>query len=182
MTLDPAVRSLSFVASLALAGEDIDIHMLVAEHDDGLVAYDIVDERDDRDIDTEGLLLIALDQHHITLRAMDAVSICAQPFARHCERVWEYRSFDVDHSLRARIQRALKRERLSLRELGRTVGEPNIMPIVCKLICERILCCDLSASLDLDAWVACRPHRAIESSLIDRKTPEPMKPKPGGAT
>ncbi|WP_271557602.1 hypothetical protein [Bradyrhizobium sp. CCBAU 45394] len=182
LLLDPGVRSLRFVASLPLAGEDIDVRMLVAEHDDGLVAYDIVDERDDRDIDTEGLLLIALDQHHITLRAMDAPSICAQPFARHCERIWEYHALNVGRRLRARIERAVGRDRLSARELGHAVGERNIVPIVCNLICKRVLYCDLSTSLDLDAWVARRSDGAIASSLLSHKTAGLMKPKTGGAT
>ena len=125
LALDPGVRSLSFVGSLPLAGEDIDVRMLVAEHDDGCIAYDIVDERDDRDIDTEGLLLIALDQHGVTLRATDSLSISAQPFARNCERIWEYRVLDVNHRLRARIERALGRERLSVRELGRSAGSTS---------------------------------------------------------
>jgi hypothetical protein len=130
MVLDPGVRSLHFVVSLLLAGEDIDVRMLVAERDDGLVAYDIVDERDDRDLDTEGLLLIALHQHHITLRAMDAASICAQPFARHCECIWEHHALNVDRRLRARIERVLERGRLSVRELGDAVGERKIVPTV----------------------------------------------------
>lgn len=182
LLLDPGVRSLRFVASLPLAGEDVDVRMLVAEHDDGLVAYDIVDERDDRDIDTEGLLLIALDQHHITLRAIDALLICAQPLARHCERIWEHHALNVGRYLRARIERVLEGERLSARELGHAVGEQNIVPIVCNLICKRVLYCDLSTSLDLDAWVARRSDRAVASSLRRRKTAELMKLILGGTT
>ncbi|MDN4982165.1 hypothetical protein QY049_02865 [Bradyrhizobium sp. WYCCWR 13022] len=170
LTLDPTVRSLSFVATLPVAGEQIDVGMLVAGRDNGFVAYDIVDERVDRDIDTEGMLLIALDQHDITLRAVDTFSICAQPFASHCERIWEHRALEIDRCLGARIERALERDRLSVRELGQAVGERNITPIVCSLICKRVLCTDLATFPDRDAWVARRSDRLVENSSLSCKT------------
>lgn len=182
LTLDPAVRSLRFVGTLPVAGEQIEVGMLVAEHDDGFIAYDIVDERTHRDIDTEGMLLIALDQHNISLRAVDTASICAQPLAYHCERIWEHRAIDIDRSLRTRIERTLERDRLSVRELGHAVGEHNITPIVCSLICKRLLYCNLSTLLDLDAWVARRSDRAVGNSFINRKIPGSTKLKSGGAT
>ncbi|UPJ55282.1 hypothetical protein [Bradyrhizobium sp. 192] len=179
LTLDPAVRSLRFVATLPVAGEQIDVGMLVAEHDDGLIAYDIVDERTHRDIDTEGMLLIALDQHNISLRAVDTASICAQPLAYHCERIWEHRAIDIDRRLRARIERALERDRLSVRELGHAVGERNITPIVCNLICKRVLCTDLATFPDRDAWVARRSDLLVESSSLNRKTAKSTRLKLG---
>lgn len=182
LTLDPGVRSLRFVASLPLAGEQIEVGMLVAEYGNGLVAYDIVDERAHRDIDTEGMLLIALDQHGITLRAVDTYTIGAHPLADHCERIWEHRALQVNHRLGGRIERALESKRLTVRELGDAVGERNIVPIVCALICRRVLSADLSTFLDLDAWVVRRSDRAVGSSLMSRKTAGPMKLKPGGAT
>lgn len=179
LTLDPAVRSLSFVATLPLAGEQIEVGMLVAEHDDGCVAYDIVDERVDRDIDSEGLLLIALDQHDIILRAVDTFSICAQPLAHHCERIWEHRGLEIDHRLGLRIERALERDRLSVRELGHAVGERNITPIVSNLICKRVLCTDLATFPDRDAWVARRSDRLVENSSPSCKTAKSTRSKLG---
>ena len=81
LTLDPTVLSLKFVTSLPLADEEIALGMLVARRAEGSVAYDIVDERPHRDIDSEGLLLIALDHHRITRVEIDARSIGAQPQA-----------------------------------------------------------------------------------------------------
>lgn len=170
LTLDPAVRSLSFVPTLPLAGERIEVRMLVAQYDDGFVAYDIVDERVDRDIDTEGMLLIALDQHDITLRAVDTFSICAQPLAHHCERIWDHRGLEIDPHLGSRIERALERDRLRVRELGHAVGKRNIIPIVSNLICKRVLCTDLAIFPDPDAWVARRSDRLVENSSLNSKT------------
>ncbi|MHC2676988.1 hypothetical protein ACVI1J_009151 [Bradyrhizobium diazoefficiens] len=179
LTLDSTVSSLSFVPTLPLAGEQIEVGMLVAEYDDGFVAYDVVDERVDRDIDTEGMLLIALDKHDITLRAVDTFSICAQPLAQNCERIWEHRGLEIDRHLGARIERALERDRLSVRELSHAVGERNITPIVSNLICKRVLCADLATFPDRDAWVARRSDRLVENSSLNCKTAKSTRLKLG---
>jgi hypothetical protein len=54
LTLDPTVKSLRFVTSLPVADEEVVVGMLVAEREEGSVASDIIDERPDRDIDSEG--------------------------------------------------------------------------------------------------------------------------------
>src|SRR5271156_2877123 len=79
LTLDPTVKSLKFVTSLPVADEEVAIGMLVVERDEGSVAYDIVDERPDRDIDSEGLLLIALGKHGIARVEVDAQLIGSEP-------------------------------------------------------------------------------------------------------
>lgn len=181
LTLDPAVRSLSFVTALPVAGEQIEVGMLVAGHDDGVVAYDIIDERVDRDIDAEGMLLIALDQHGISLRAVDTHSINARPLAYHCDQIWKHRALEVGSHRVARIERALERDCLSVRKLSRIVGERDVFPVVCALICKRILCCDLSAPLDLNAWVARRSDLSGNPSA-SRETPRSKTLKLGEQT
>ena len=99
--------------------------MLVAERDEDSVAYDIVDERPHRDIDSEGLLLIALERHGITRVEIDARSIEAQPRAGNCERIWKHRDLEVKPDLRARIEEALVGRRLSVRDLGRAAKLPS---------------------------------------------------------
>lgn len=170
LTLAPAVHSLSFVAALRLAGEQIDVGMLVAEYDDGLVAYDIVDERDDRDIDTEGMLLIALDQHEISVSAVDSSSIFAQPLSRNCELIWKHRGIEVDPDIVVRIEHALEGDSLSVRELGHAVKERNVVPMVASLICKRVLYTDPFVELDMDAWIARRSHRRVEDSPAARRS------------
>jgi hypothetical protein len=179
LTLDPGVRSLGFVPTLPVAGEEIEVGMLVAEHDHGRIAYDIVDGRAHRDIDTEGLLLIALDQHGITPRAVDTLSICAQPLAGHCDRIWEHRALEVDHSLRARIEDALDGRRLNVRQLGHAVGERNAVPIVCALICQRVLYTELSTKFGPGSWIARRADR-VEPALGRKRPAAPTRPF-GGA-
>jgi hypothetical protein len=64
------------------------VEMLVADGGQGRVAFDIVDERPDRNIDDEGLLLLALEHHAIRLAEMDSVSINAEPRAGNAVRIW----------------------------------------------------------------------------------------------
>ncbi|MGR6747884.1 hypothetical protein, partial [Aeromonas veronii] len=79
LTLDPDVLSLELVESLSVAGRDVEIGMLVAQFKQTAVAYDIVDEREYRDLDSEGMLLIALDLHRIARVEVDADTIQAEP-------------------------------------------------------------------------------------------------------
>jgi hypothetical protein len=165
LTIDPAVRSFRFVASLPLGDEQVAVGMLVAERDEGLVAYDIVDERPHRDIDTEGLLLIALERHGITLVEIDADNIGAQPMAGHCEYIWKHRNLEVGQDVRLLIEQALEGRRLSVRDLGRAAKLRNAQATVCALICRRVLYTDLSSRFGLASWVARRADRMAGQSF-----------------
>ena len=164
LTIDPAVRSFKFVASLPLFDKKVAVGMLVAERDEGLVAYDIVDERPHRDIDTEGLLLIALERHGITLVEVDAHTIGAQPMAGQCDYIWKHRDLDVGPDVHALIERTLEGRCLSVRELGRATKLPNALATACALICRRVLYTDLSSRFKLASWVARRVDRIAGNS------------------
>jgi hypothetical protein len=100
LTLDSAVQSLRFITSLPIDDEEVAVGMLVAGWDEGSVAYDIVDERPHRDIDSEGLLLIALERHGITRQEVDAASINVEPRAGNCESIWKHRHREVSPTVR----------------------------------------------------------------------------------
>lgn len=165
LTIDPAVRSFRIVTSLPLGHEQVAVGMLVAERDEGLVAYDIVDERPQRDIDTEGLLLIVLERHGITRVEIDAGLIGAQPMAGHCEQIWKHRNLEVDPDVRAMIEQTLEGRRLSVRDLGRAAKLRNAQATVCALICRRVLYTDLSSRFGLASWVARRADRMAGQSF-----------------
>jgi hypothetical protein len=170
LTLDPTVKSLKFVTALAVAEEAVAIGMLVAERDEGRVAYDIVDERPDRDIDTEGLLLIALAMRGITRAEVDARLIGSEPLAGNCKRIWKHRDVDVSPDVRARIDGVLAARRLSVRDLGRATRLRSAMATVCALICRRVLYTDLSTKFGPDSWVAGRADPNVgKSSPVQRQ-------------
>jgi hypothetical protein len=164
LTLDPTVKSLRFVTSLPVAGEEVAVGMLVAERDEGSVAYDIVDERPDRDIDSEGLLLIAIEKHGITRVEVDARLIESEPRAGNCKRIWKHRDVEVSPDLRARIDGALKARRLSVRDLGRATKLRSAMVTACALICRRILYTEISTKFGPTSWVARRADPGVDTS------------------
>jgi hypothetical protein len=183
LTLDPTVNSLRFVGSLPLTDEEVAVGMLVVERDEGSVAYDIVDERPDRDIDSEGLLLIALEKHGITRVEVDARLIESEPRAGNCKRIWRHRDVEVSPDVIARIDGTLGTRRLSVRELGRATRLRNAIATVCALICRRVLYTELSSKFGPASWVAWRSDREDAlSPPAARKTPtEPVHMVSGDA-
>jgi hypothetical protein len=183
LTLDPAVRSLGFVASLPLAAEEVAVGMLVAERDEGSVAYDIVDERPHRDIDSEGLLLIALEKHGITRVEVDARLIGSEPLGSNCKRIWKHRDVEVGADLRVKIDGALEARRLSVRGLGRATKMRSAMATVCALICRRVLYTELSTAFGPASWVARRSDRGNgpPPSAAPKRQAEPVRVLSGEA-
>jgi hypothetical protein len=182
LTLDPAVRSLGFVASLPLAAEEVAVGMLVAERDEGSIAYDIVDERSHRDIDSEGLLLIALERHGITRVEVDARLIGSEPLASNCKRIWKHRDVEVSADLRVKINGALEARRLSVRGLGRATHMRSAMATTCALICRRILYTELSTEFGPASWVARRADRSADTSPpVQRQMPTAAARELGGS-
>jgi hypothetical protein len=164
LTLDPTVTSLRFVTSLPVADAEVAVGMLVVERGNGNVAYDIVDERPLRDIDSEGLLLIALERHGITRVEVDARLIGWEPRADNCKRIWMHRDADVSPDLRARIDGALEVRRLSVRDLARATKLRSAMAAVCALLCRRILYTELSTKFGPASWVARRADLSVGAS------------------
>jgi hypothetical protein len=136
------------------------------------VAYDIVDERPHRDIDSEGLLLIALEVHGITRVEVDARLIESEPHASNCKRIWRHRDVEVGADLHVKINGALEARRLSVRGLGRATKMRSAMATVCALICRRVLYTELSTAFGPASWVARRSDRGNGPSPSEaRKTP-----------
>jgi hypothetical protein len=61
-SLDPKVLSLSYVARTVVASEEIDLGAVVVERDDGRFLLDVVEARLIRNLDDEGLTLIAVGE------------------------------------------------------------------------------------------------------------------------
>jgi hypothetical protein len=155
--LDPLVRSIKYVDSLSALRRRVKVEMLIAEREDGRFAYDLIDERPPRDLDEEGLLLIALQENCIGLIEVDRTHVNKEPHASNCLLVWKHRSHPVAGSARAAIDRALRKHgNLTIRELGEIAGVSNPVKTVCALAWEGVLAADLSRQFDTEARVARR--------------------------
>jgi hypothetical protein len=158
--LDPETTWLEYVESLPVPEGNVSVmvEMLVADRDEGRVAFDIVDERPARDIDTEGLLLLALQHHEIRLAEMDSASINAEPRASNSLRIWRHRSLRVKQGLVAAIDRALAgQQSIPIRTLGTLAGFSEPIRTVSALICQGMLDTDLSVRFGPNSFVTRRP-------------------------
>jgi hypothetical protein len=159
--LDPDTTWLEYVESLPLpvpeGNVNVMIEMLVADRDEGRVAFDIVDERPARDIDSEGLLLLALEHHEIRLAEMDSASINAEPRASNSLRIWRHRDCRVKQGLVAAIDRAFAgQQSIPIRTLGTLTGFSDPIRTVSALICQGMLDTDLSVRFGPNSFVARR--------------------------
>jgi hypothetical protein len=171
LSLDPAVQAFEYLESLWTQDCSVRIEMLVARRGGRRVAFDIVDERPIRDLDAEGLLLIALQKHDIDLVEIDAAGINAGPTAENCIRIWNAR-YRVEEGVRARIEAALEENgTLSIGALGVLVRLPDPIPVVLALIRDGVLEVDLSIELDADSLVAL--SRGAASPPVAMQTPTP---------
>jgi hypothetical protein len=178
LSLDPAVTSVRYVASLSLFDRVVQVDMLVADTPDGRVAFDVVDGRQERDLDEEGLLLVALQHHGIRLTETDFDTIEAEPYSSNCRMVWRYRDHPVHPALSDAIDRAIG-DRLTptISELGRMVGLRHPMMTICALICGKRLQTDLAERpLDLRSTVRGLNRRSHATARANNGAPdtEPM--------
>jgi hypothetical protein len=144
LLLDPHITALEFRTSLSFSGREVPVAMFVADLADGsCVAFDIIDERPYRDLDTEGLALLALQELNMSLVEIDHAIIYCEPRLTNTRRLWSFREYRVSTELRASIDRVLvARQRLTIQSLARTVGLRDPLPVVGALVSQGVLAID----------------------------------------
>jgi hypothetical protein len=160
-SLDPEVRSLRHVATLPLRGDDVVIDMMVADCEDGSFALDVVDGRPVRDLDAEGLLLLALEENGIELFELSTDDVLAEPFASNCRLVWRHRYMKPSTAMLSSIGKVLTQAgRISIGELSTTIGfVGDLSPFIYSMVCADELEIDLLSPLDRRTSVALRQPR-----------------------
>jgi hypothetical protein len=157
-SLDPAVHALGFLPALQFAGSVVDIQMLVADFDEGRFALDIVDDRPPRDVDTEGLQLLAIADRGLGLMEFCADEILSEPYVSNCRRVWSYRTDVIAPSTIASVTEVLRSDAsMSIGELSKAVQFPGaILPTVCSMACADLIELDLAYDLSDRTLVSIR--------------------------
>jgi hypothetical protein len=147
------VQSIEFIETLSVGKCSVRVGMLVAKRNNGRFAFDIIDERSHRDLDAEGMLLIALQQNGIALVEVGNSIINAEPMAANCMRIWTRRG-SIHDGTKTLVSQALnERGILSIRNLGQMIGLRDPMAAVCRLICEGTVEIDLTQQLDRNSLV-----------------------------
>lgn len=165
-SLDPEVRALSFLPRLKFRGEDVDIGMLVAEFDDGRFVLDIAEDRPLRDLDTEGIHLLAIAERGLGVMEFDADDILSEPFASNCREVWRHRPTAPLPSTQALILGELSRHAsITIRELSKAIGfDGDIAPAVYWLACADLVELELAPALGGETLVSIRRSRLATPS------------------
>ena len=144
-SLDPQVRSIGYVAAAVVASEQGDLGAIVVQRDDGRFLLDVVPARRIRDLEDEGLALIALAELGLKPWLVSAEELRREPRYTNAKLVWSYNEHRVPIELRMRIlQTLLDEEPMQLGRLVRSVrSDRDPSPAVMALVCADLLELDL---------------------------------------
>jgi hypothetical protein len=144
-TLDPAVRSIEFIASACVRSTPVDLNAVVVCRDDGRYLLDIVPARTLRDFEDEGLALIALGELALPTIVLTAADIQREPLSSNCRVVWSYRMHPVGIGMRVRLLQALADDGpMPLAQLLAAIqGDRDPAPAVMAMACADLIELDL---------------------------------------
>jgi hypothetical protein len=145
-SLDPRVRSIGYVASAVVAGQQVHLDAIVVQRDDGRFFLNVVPAQRVRDLEEVGLALIALRNLGLRQLTIDAKELFREPRCTNARFVWLYKGYSVPRELRERILRALSgKKQMQLGELERNVRSRDPSHAVMSLVCADVLELDLTS-------------------------------------
>ena len=109
-SLDPQIRSLDFIQTTTVGTTPVALKTIVIVRDDGRFYLDIVEARPVRDVEAEGLALIALDRLGLAPLTLHAADIRREPRFANAKAVWEYRMHPVGIAMRLKILTVLQED------------------------------------------------------------------------
>jgi hypothetical protein len=109
-TLDATVKSIEFIASARVRSISVDLNAVVLCRDDGRHLLDIVPSRTLRDVEDQGLVLIALSEMALPTIVLTAADIRREPVFSNSRIVWSYRLHSVGIRMRLQILQILSDE------------------------------------------------------------------------
>ncbi|MCA1436787.1 hypothetical protein I6F33_27970 [Bradyrhizobium sp. BRP20] len=144
-SLDPRVRSIAHVPTAHVSSaplEPVAIDATVLTRDDGRFYLDVVPARQVRELDDEGLVLIALRELELTPLVVTAEDLVREPLCANCRLVWSHHGRFVPVGLRINILQILRddgpMELVRLVELVRSDHDPSlaVMALACADLIE----------------------------------------------
>jgi hypothetical protein len=147
-SLDPSVRSIGYVASADVEAVPVELDAVTIVRDGGERYFlDVVAARPVRDIDEEGLVLVALDRLGLRPLTIGPEDLAAEPVRSNCRAVWSYNGRAVPVGLRLRVLETLEQEGpMSLGLLLENVrSDHDPAPAVMALACADALELDLTS-------------------------------------
>lgn len=147
LSLDASVRSIDYIPSANVGAEDVELDAIIVERDSGRFLLDIVPARPIRDLEDEGLALIALSEFGLPTLAMTLESLRQEPRFSNSRLVWLYSRHCVPLELRIRVLEVLsERQSMKLGALLRQIeGGSRGSRAVMALACANLIELDLSS-------------------------------------
>lgn len=144
-TLDPSVRTIEFLAQAQVDATQVDLGATIIVRDDGRFVLDVVQARPVRDIEQEGLALIAYSRLGLSQITLTAADIKREPRFANSRMVWSYRLAPVGIAMRMAVLQVLADEGpMALSRLLsslRSDRDPN--PAIMALACSDLIELDL---------------------------------------
>jgi hypothetical protein len=139
LSLDAAVRSIGFVATVNFIDEPVVLNATTVNRDGQHYYLDVIEDRTPRKLRTQGLALRALDDLGFTALEKTEADILANPLHANCDAIWKHSrdrvapedQFDVIHALADDGPQRLGRLALSAR-----VSEQTILAMACADLVE----------------------------------------------
>ena len=145
LTLDPAIRSIEFLARATVETAQIDLGAIVIVRDDGRFVVDVVPARPVRDAEEERLALAAYSQLGLTIITLTAADIHREPLFANSDLVWSCRLAPVGLTLRLAVLQILTDEGpMALSRLLSAVrSDRDPSPAILALACSDLIELDL---------------------------------------
>lgn len=144
-SLDPAVRSIVYLAKALVAGAEVAIDAVILQQDDGRYLLDVVPARRLRDLEEEGLVRLALRELDLQVRTVTMEDLRAQPLRGNAAFVWSYRGQAVPVGIRMRVLQTLRDD--GPMEFGRLLeglrADRDPAPSVMSMCCDDLIELDL---------------------------------------
>jgi hypothetical protein len=144
-SLDPAVRSIDYIASARVAAASVKLCAIVIFRDDGRYLLDVLEARPLREFDAEGLAQIALRDLGLTPLTITRADIKREPRYTNARLVWAYRMHPVGFAMRMRVLSVLQEDGPMAmgRLLSSIQADRDPSPAILALACSDLLELDL---------------------------------------
>ncbi|MHC2467419.1 hypothetical protein [Bradyrhizobium embrapense] len=107
LSLSSSIRSIDYIASATVGSEQVELDAIIVQGESGRVVLDIVPSRPIRDLEDEGLALIALGELNLPTLVITAEDLRREPRYSNSQLVWLYNRHQVQLHLRMRILKLL---------------------------------------------------------------------------
>lgn len=141
LSLDATIRSIDYIASASVGSDQVDLDAIVVQGESGRVLLDIIQARPIRDLEIEGLVLIALGELNLPTWVITSEDVRREPRFSNSRLVWLYNGHHVPLDLRFQILELLSERPINLGQLlqgiqGGSVGSRAVMALACADLIE----------------------------------------------